>query len=120
MAGTATPPITYSTAARIVQPMDWNAAWAKEKSVATKTANYTATVSDRLIIIDATSNTVTITLPAASGNTGLRFYLKCINAANTVTIDGNASETIDGETTQVLLVDDCMEIICDGTNWRIV
>jgi hypothetical protein len=71
---------------------------------------------------DCTSNAITLTLPAASGNTGLTYIIKKVDSTgNSLTIDGNASETIDGSTTAVISSQyDSITIICNGTNWDIV
>jgi len=69
--------------------------------------------------VNATSGAVTVTLPAAASNTGMRVSIKKIDAsANAVTIDGNGSETIDGATTSSLASQyDVATLICDGTEW---
>lgn len=82
---------------------------------------YTATSTDHTLLCDATSNAITITLPASSGATGRIYNIKKIDASvNAVTVDGNASETIDGATTQVLSTQwQNLQIQCNGTNWFI-
>lgn len=73
------------------------------KSVSTKTANYTVLQSDDVIRADATSGAITITLPTAVGNTGEVFHIKKIDSSvNAVTIATTSSQTIDGVTTQTL------------------
>lgn len=69
--------------------------------------------------VDASGANRTITLPAASGVTRRIYIIKKTDAtANTVTIDGNASETIDGATTKVINTQWAGYMIqCDGTNW---
>lgn len=92
--------------------------------IATRTITASATVSasDVVILADATSAAITITLPAAASSAGRVLYIKKIDAsANAVTIDGNASETIDdaltkANTTQYL----SYTIVCDGAEWWIV
>lgn len=69
-------------------------------SPVTKTADYTATANDLYIRCNHASTPFTITLPAATGS-GRVLIIKNRGAAN-VTIDGNASETIDGNLTLVL------------------
>lgn len=105
-----------------------NSAWSRiaegtagSLSVRTETSNYTAVSSDDLILADATSGALTITLPPAASNSGKVYTIKKIDSsANAVTIDGNASETIDGSTTQVLYTEDeAMNIVSDGTNFVI-
>jgi hypothetical protein len=59
--------------------------------------------SNHIVLCDATSNAITINLPAASGNTGLTYVIKKIDSsANAVTVDGSGAETIDGSTTAVI------------------
>ena len=68
--------------------------------IVAKSADYTATTSDGTIEVDATAGAKTITLFAASSNPGKILTIKKIDSSgNAVTIDGNASETIDGATT---------------------
>lgn len=88
-------------------------------AVTTKTTTYSATNADDVILCDATSAAFTVTLFAASGNTGkvLRL-LKTDSSANAVTIDGNSSETIRGQANFKLSTqNESVEIVCDGTNW---
>lgn len=87
----------------------------------TKTGAYTATATDHTIICDATSAAFTVTLPPATGLSGTVYVVKKIDASNTVTIDGDASETIDGATTQALTTQyDSVTVQCDGTGWHIL
>ena len=93
----------------------------EDNGVTTKTANYTATVNDGVILVDTSSGAVTITLPTAVGNTGKRFTIKVIDATNTTTVDGDGTETIDGATTQSLsTLWKVIRIISDGANWLII
>lgn len=91
-------------------------------STVAKTANYTVLESDRdkIILVDATAGAVTISLlAAATAGNGFRIVVKKVDSSvNTVTIDGNASETIDGTTTSVLSTQyDSDNLICNGSNW---
>ncbi len=90
-------------------------------AVAAKTANYTATSSDYLLLVDATAGAVTITLPAASSSSGMVLIVKKTDSgANAVTVDANGAETIDGVTTVGLTTQyDSVKIQCDGTEWWI-
>lgn len=89
-------------------------------AVVTKTGDYTATSSDAVIIVDASANTVTITLPTASGITGRCYTIKCIDATFAVDVDGDGAETIDGQLTQALNQWDSIDVISDGTNFLII
>lgn len=82
---------------------------------------YTATVDDGVLIISYDGN-YTVDLPAASTMAGRFLLIKKTSAANrTVTIDPNASETIDGALTQTLLAQNSsMMLFCDGSNWFIL
>jgi hypothetical protein len=76
-----------------------------------------ATVQDYDDVIVCTGTTYTVTLPAASGNSGRVLYIKR-NSSGTITIDGNASEQIDGSLTLALSSTLAAALlICDGSNW---
>lgn len=64
----------------------------------------------------------TVTLPAAASNTGRVYYILNIDTdGDDITIDGNASETINGSTTYALdSYTHVVQIISDGTNWHII
>ena len=83
---------------------------------------YTANKYDTVILANCASTSITVNLPAASGLTGKTYHIKKIDSsANAVTVDGNGSETIDGELTQVVSGQhDSMFIVCDSTEWWIV
>lgn len=72
-------------------------------------SNYTATGAQ------------TITLPAVATNSGRVLIIKDADGnagANNITIDGNASETIDGATTYVISTNyGSVKIYCDGNEW---
>ena len=83
---------------------------------------YTALLTDDTILADATSGVITVNLPAASGNSGKTYNIKKTDAsANAITIDGNASETIDGATTATISTQyQSLTVQCDGSNWHII
>lgn len=89
-------------------------------AVTTKTASYTATDTDVVILCDTTTSAITITLPAASGRSG-KFYVihRKAGTTNSITIDPNASETIDGATTITVptAAGSSKWIFSDGTSW---
>jgi len=87
-------------------------------NVVTVTADFTATADDNIIVVDASSNSVTVTLPTAVGMEGLMYTIKCVDDTNTVTVSG--SETIDGETSQTLNQWDGMKIISNNDVWLII
>jgi len=85
----------------------------------TKTTTATlATTAEDNVLVDATTADFTVTLPAASGNSGLTYKITKSTAANLVTIEGNASETIGGELNVVMASkDDSIIITTNGTSW---
>jgi len=88
-------------------------------SFTTKTGTSTLTTSEEGIIIANKATAFTINLPAVSGNSELFYHIKSIGAG-AVTVDGNSSETIDGQITQVLTQWNNMYIITNGTTWYIL
>jgi hypothetical protein len=90
-------------------------------ALVTKTGDYTAE-NETIIIGDATSGSITITLPPVDEVTGIIYHVKKVdNSVNTITIDANSSETIDGATTQVISTQyDSIHIVSDGTDWHII
>lgn len=89
-------------------------------SVTAKTTTYTATTADD--IINASSSAFTITLYPASGNSGKSITINKTDASftNIITIDANASETIDGALTTTLNTQyESVTLYCDGSNWFI-
>jgi hypothetical protein len=86
------------------------------------TNNYTATSTSTVILADAGTASLTVTLPTAIGNTGLVYRIKRLNSgANTVTIATTAAQTIDGATTQILTTQyTSVDVISDGANWSIL
>lgn len=92
----------------------------------TKTADYTLVADDlgkTIELIGATSSTFT-TLPAATAGAGWYCTVKnsCDDtAASTdpvkLTIDGNASETIDGVATVTEYMGGALRLVTDGSNW---
>ena len=91
-----------------------------------KTAAYTIALTDHLkiILVDATTAAVTITLPAvASAGDGFEVDVqKSDSSVNVVTVDGDGTETIDapgGNRLSVALPSqfDRIKLVCDGTKW---
>jgi len=89
---------------------------------AAQTTSYSPTANDHVIPYDASGGALTPVLPAAASHTGRHYVLKKIDSStNTVTVDGNGTETIDGALTYVLARQwDTLEIVSDSANWQIV
>jgi hypothetical protein len=96
---------------------EWLSAATSEIAV---TGATTATI-DRWHRCTGTSANYTLTLPAASGNTN-HFIGIIMGSTSTltrlVTVDGNASETIDGSLTRVMWSNEVAVLKCDGSNWN--
>jgi len=94
---------------------------ASEYTIDDKTAAYTVVSGDLGKIINCTSGTFTITLTAAA-TLGSGFHVTIWNLSTTssdaITIDPNASETIDGKSTFILRRGEGVEVVCDGTNFQ--
>jgi len=91
------------------------------KAITTKTATYTLTSSDHTVIFNLNGN-ATANLPDATTCTG-RIYMIKINRTNTtdtLTIDPNGTQTIDGFTTYALQCQYAVIIQSDGSNWQIL
>lgn len=84
-----------------------------------KTSAYTAVNGD-MVIADATSGAVPITLPAATA--GATVAAKKIDtSANVVTVTGASGALIDGDAALYLVSEDAgCTLVADGTNWRVV
>lgn len=92
------------------------------RKVTSKTANYTLVIPDRGVLVSASGGAVTITLPTAASAKDVDFFVKKLDSSgNTVTIDANGSETIDGATTKVISTQyTAVTIYSDGTEWWVL
>lgn len=95
------------------------------KGTTTKTANYTvlSTENGTVFFGDATSGTVTFTLPSAvTVGSGFRVIFKKIDSsANLVTLSGVSAQTIDGQPTRSMRLQyQSVAIVSDGANWNVM
>ena len=84
-----------------------------------ETVTTTHTAGNETYIICNSAGAFTVTLPAVASSLEKVYHIKNINTG-VVTVDGNASETIDDQTTQILNQYDAMHIVCDGSEWWII
>lgn len=92
------------------------------RTTVAKSANYTLTDSDDVVIFNTASGALTATLPTAVGRAGKLFIVKKLGGAtaNPLTIASNGG-TIDTAATEVISVaGGFRELISDGTNWHII
>lgn len=93
--------------------------WGWASGVSSQSSTFTASNAVDYYLITATA---TVNLPACDGTrTGKWFHVKLTAAASTVTLDGNASETIDGATTYAWSQQyAAISIVCNGAGaWSI-
>lgn len=84
-------------------------------------ATETLRESDAFLVVDTTGGNVTLTLPKAAYMTGRLLWVKKTVAANTLTLDADGSELIDGATTLAWSTQyQAYTLLCDGTVWHIV
>lgn len=86
--------------------------------LATTGTTYSASTSEDIIL---TTGSLSVNLYATSGNRGKKIIIKKTDSTNTniVTIDPNASETIDGDTTKTIRHQyESLTLVTDGTNWH--
>jgi hypothetical protein len=91
-------------------------------SVRTVTTTYSETVTTGSIVIlgNTTGGAFTVNLPTAANNTS-ELRIKKIAGVPTLTVDANASETIDGSlTASIININDSIRLIPSGSNWYIV
>ncbi|MCF6170425.1 MAG: hypothetical protein L3J31_05895 [Bacteroidales bacterium] len=90
-------------------------------NIITKTANYTIADDDGVYTI-VSGSTITITLPTAADNTGRILIIKRgYETGLPTTVDGEGSETIDGQPTYSLGgAYSSVTIQCDGEVWWII
>ena len=93
------------------------------KVLANQTSNYLATASDNIILVNANSGAVNITLPLAASVTGREYIIKKTdsNTSFAVTITPNGADTIDGQSSvSTTLQYQSYTVVSDGTNWDII
>jgi hypothetical protein len=85
--------------------------------------NYTPSLIDRYLRVDASGGPLTVTLPSAAGSLGAAYTFARVDSApgNLVTIATTSGQTIDGSSSQVLVFKGhSMMVVSDGSNWLIV
>jgi len=80
------------------------------------TEDGTLTADNEVVLCNGT---FTVTLSPAASSDGKRYYIKNIGTG-TITVDGDESETIDGETSVELDQYEYMDIVSDGESWWMI
>lgn len=88
-------------------------------SVVEKTASYTLTDIDDMVVV--TANSVTLTLPSAPLNNGKQYVMKNFGSG-TVTLNTTSSQTIDGNAsgTLTLATGESINVMSNNSNWYIL
>lgn len=94
-------------------------------SVRSVSATTTLTANDYILTVDAPAANVTVNLPAVATTQPGRVYIvkRDATATQTVTLDANASETINGATTSAVGAAGtagATQVVSDGTAWHII
>ena len=91
------------------------------KALSSTAATVNVGADDYIILADPTTQAQTVNLPAAASSSGRVLKIKHSSAsANSVTVDANAAELIDGAATQVLSARSSITVVCDGAAWHIL
>ncbi|MBF0331637.1 MAG: hypothetical protein HQL17_06840 [Candidatus Omnitrophica bacterium] len=90
-------------------------------SIVTKSADYTAAATDRVILVNAAGGAVNITLPAPTGIAGRVYDIKKIDASVNVVTVTPAAGTIDGLGSVATATQNAaFTVVTDGTNWWVI
>lgn len=86
-------------------------------SITSSASPYTLVSEAGLLLANTASGNITVNLPAAYGGGRLVTVVKT-SASNTLTLDGNSSETINGATTYAMTADNEVVQIVDGASGK--
>jgi hypothetical protein len=89
---------------------------ARLSRVRTVTEDYTATPDDYTVVVDASAESVTVTLPATPPE-GLTLNIACLDDTNGVTVDFNGNGFYVTSSTEALYFSDNLRIIYTGATW---
>ncbi len=96
---------------------------ARYTTTSTQTSGYTTAFGEK-VNCDPSGGGFTVTLPPISGGDGRQILIKNVTTStNTITIDGDGSETIDGSTTKTITTSrGSLVLVCDETlgEWSII
>ena len=91
------------------------------RNLTTILADYSISVNDSKVLVDATTGNITITLPNPALSKGASYSIgKIDSTSNKVTVLPNSTELLFGETSfDLLYSNELIELVTDGTNWYI-
>src|SRR3990167_3060737 len=93
------------------------------KAVTSINSNSSLTSNDGVVFVDASTSSIDIDLPTATGRSGMRFIIKVVDigSGQFVSVSAPSGETINGAPTYTFNSDfDCIEIISNGSRWFII
>jgi hypothetical protein len=98
-----------------------NGAWVVGDSSTDSGAAYAIDTEAGIILADNDGSVdLTLTLPLAAESEGRIITVKAVDAGNSVIVDGNGSETVDGAANSDLTTDhNHVTVVCDGAAWHI-
>lgn len=73
-----------------------------------------------VVLLDASANAVTLTLPSVASSLGKKWIFKCIDATNVVTVAAAGTDTIEGAATINLILWQVVTLYCTGTEWVVI
>lgn len=82
-------------------------------------ADTTQDADDELLKISATTAARVLTLLPVASARSFYVWITAADGTNTVTIDGDGAETIDGSTTKVYTGAKKLRLVNDGTSWSV-
>jgi hypothetical protein len=86
-----------------------------------KTGDYTATIEDELLFVDASGGAVDITIYTAVGNRGRQLIIVRTNTGLPVRLVASGGQSISGSAVVNLNIQwDSRTIVSDGANWIII
>lgn len=90
-----------------------------EKSVVTRTTSCSLTASDSIVIANASSENITLTLPPVSASANKTLRIKKVDSdAHTVTISASGTDRIDGQQSHMLRFQyQSVDLVCNGSEW---
>ena len=88
-------------------------------TIVNKTAGFTVVSGDNGYVFNCSGGSFTVALTAAATlGSGFNCWIwNNDSSGNTITIDPNSTEKIDGQDTHILREGEGVQIVCNGTNW---
>jgi hypothetical protein len=120
------PPEQKFTIQQVLAYFSQNGTPASLRSIQTIVQNYTATAADYTLLLDATTASFELKLPAADLHTGRMYRLVSVfaNPSNAVTLSADKGSLVQGQTstpsTVISTAPDVRIFQSDGTDWILV